>query len=394
MRVGLVAGETSGDQLGAGLIRALQKQVPGVTFEGVAGPLMQSAGCEAWESADALAVFGLIEPLREIPRLLRLRRELLRRWTDNPPDVFVGIDAPDFNLGLEKKLRDAGIPTVHYVSPSVWAWRQRRIRKIRKAVDTVLCLLPFEKKFYDEHGVNAVFVGHPLAEEMPLPSDPLPARRALNITSSRVVAVLPGSRRGEVSRLAGPFNATCRLLREQYPDLQFVAPIAAAHLKSVFEEQVRAAGIEDVMHVTEGRATEALIAADVVLLASGTATLQAALLGKPMVVAYKVAPLTYFMAKVLRLLKTRWFSLPNLLTPEPLVPELMQGQATPENLRDAVAGLLEDPQRRENITRAFAELRRELAQDADRIAARAVVELARARNAAVAPGPGAGDDAG
>jgi lipid-A-disaccharide synthase len=290
--------------------------------------------------------------------------------------VFVGIDAPDFNLGLEKKLRAAGIPTVHYVSPSVWAWRQRRIRKIRQAVDTVLCLLPFEKKFYDEHGVNAVFVGHPLAEAMPLPSDAAPARQALGISSGRVVAVLPGSRRGEVSRLAGPFTAACRLLGERFPDLQFVAPMASPKLKILFEEQLRNVGIEGAMHVMDGRATEALLAADVVLLASGTATLQAALVGKPMVVAYKVAPLTYFMARSLRLLKTRWFSLPNLLTVEPLVPELMQGMATAENLANAVAALLEDRQGREKIVRAFADLRRELAQDADRIAARAVVELA------------------
>lgn len=379
MRVGLVAGETSGDQLGAGLIRELRKLVPDLECEGVAGPLMQKAGCETWESADALAVFGLIEPLRHIPRLLRLRRLLLRRWTENPPDVFVGIDAPDFNLGLEKKLRAAGVPTVHYVSPSVWAWRQRRIRKIRKAVDTVLCLLPFEKKFYDEHGVNAVFVGHPLAEAMLLPTDPLPARQALGISSGRVIAVLPGSRRGEVARLAGPFTAACCLLRERFPDVQFVAPMASPKLKAIFEEQARDAGIADAMQVTEGRATEALLAADIVLLASGTATLQAALLGKPMVVAYKVAALTYFMARSLRLLKTRWFSLPNLLTAEPLVPELMQGMATPENLGNAVADLLEDEQGRDRIVRAFAELRRELSQDADRIAARAVIDLARGK---------------
>jgi lipid-A-disaccharide synthase len=258
----------------------------------------------------------------------------------------------------------------------VWAWRQRRIRKIRKAADTVLCLLPFEKKFYDAHGVNAVFVGHPLAESMPLNADPLPARQAIGLSSSRVVAVLPGSRRGEVSRLAGPFTAACRLLKEQFPELQFVAPMATPAIKQIFEEQVRNAGIEDAMFVTDCLATEALVAADVVLLASGTATLQAALVGKPMVVAYKVSALTYILAKSLRLLKTRWFSLPNLLTPEPLVAELMQGNATPENLRNEVAKLLEDRDSRQEIARAFAELRRELTKDADRTAARAVFELA------------------
>jgi lipid-A-disaccharide synthase len=322
---------------------------------------------------------GLIEPLREVPRLLRLRRMLLRRWTENPPDVFVGIDAPDFNLGLEKKLRASGVPTAHYVSPSVWAWRQGRIRKIRKAVDTVLCLLPFEKKFYDAHDVNAVFVGHPLAESMPMNADPLAARQALGISSQRVVAILPGSRRSEVSRLAGPFAAACRLLLNRYPDLQFVAPMARPDIRQLFEAEVARAGIEHAVVVTDGRATEALIAADAVLLASGTATLQAALLGTPMVVAYKVAPLTYFIARSLRLLKTQWFSLPNLLTPEPLVAELMQGSATPDNLCEAVAVLLDDNEGRQKIVAAFAELRQELTQNADRTAARAVMQLGNRR---------------
>ncbi len=376
MRIGFVAGETSGDQLGAGLIRELRKMVPELKCEGVAGPLMQSAGCDTWEHADALAVMGLIEPLREIPRLLRLRRMLFERWSAQPPDVFVGIDAPDFNLGLEKKLKALSIPTVHYVSPSVWAWRQGRIRKIRKAVDTVLCLLPFEKIFYDSRGIDAVFVGHPLAESMPMNPDPQAARRDLDIDSAQVVAILPGSRRSEVSRLAGPFAAAGRLLIDLHPGLSFVAPMAGPELRRLFEKKVIDAGIGDRVRLIDGNAPQAIVAADVVLLASGTATLQTALLGKPMVVAYKVAPLTYFIAKTFRLFKTPWFALPNLLTPEPLVAELMQGNATPEKLAAAVSSLLVDSVARQRVTAAFADLRKELSRDADRLAAQAVLALA------------------
>jgi lipid-A-disaccharide synthase len=375
VRIGFVAGETSGDQLGAGLIQELRKSVPDLHCEGVAGPLMQNAGCEAWEAAEALAVMGLIEPLREIPRLLRLRRTLLRRWTSRPPDVFVGIDAPDFNLGLECKLREAGIKTVHYVSPSVWAWRQGRMRKIKKAADTVLCLLPFEKKFYDEHGIAAVFVGHPLAESMPKDPDMSAARAVLGIRSKQVVAILPGSRHSEVSRLAGPFAATCRMLLETNPSLTFVAPMAGTALRAVFERHLREAGVRDAVCLTDGKAPLAISAADVVLLASGTATLQTALLGKPMVVAYRVAPLTGWIAKKFGLLKTSWFSLPNLLTPEPMVPELMQGDATPLKLHREVSLLLDDADRRRRIAAVFADLRVELSQDANRLAARAVLDL-------------------
>jgi lipid-A-disaccharide synthase len=377
VRIGLVAGETSGDQLGAGLIAELQKIVPDLHCEGVAGPLMQAAGCEAWEAADALAVMGLIEPLREIPRLLRLRRMLLRRWIARPPDVFIGIDAPDFNLGLEIKLKAHGIPTVHYVSPSVWAWRQGRIRKIRKAADRVLCLLPFEKKFYDANGVAADFVGHPLAESMPVNPDAGAARRELGITTRQVLAVLPGSRRSEVTRLAEPFAATCRLLSESHDSLAFVAAMASGELRQMFQRELDRAGMGNRVLLLDGNAPQAVAAADVVLLASGTATLQTALLGRPMVVAYKVAALTYAIARTFRLLKTPWFALPNLLTPEPMVPELMQNDATPSKLAAEVSSLLNDGDRRAAILAAFTELRKTLTTDADRMAARSVLSLAK-----------------
>ena len=376
MRIGLVAGETSGDLLGAGLMRELTARSPGVRFEGVAGPAMEAAGCEAWESSEALAVMGLIEPLREIPRLLKLRRMLIRRWTDVPPDVFVGIDAPDFNLRLETTLRERGVRTAHYVSPSVWAWRQGRVRKVAKAADKVLCLLPFEKAFYDQHDVAAEFVGHPMADGTPADLDTARARSALGIKAERVVAVLPGSRMSEVSRLGPVFASACARLVAAEPGLRFVAPMTSGKIRRLFEAQLITAGVASRFMLTDGDAQTVIAAADVVLLASGTAALQAALLCRPMVAAYRTAPLTYAIVKTFRLVKVPHFTLPNLLTPEPLVPEFLQGAAHSEALADAVSGLLKDPDRRAAIAGQFAILRAELAQGADKLAAQAVLELA------------------
>jgi lipid-A-disaccharide synthase len=381
MRIGLVAGETSGDQLGAGLIRALQETVPDSRFEGVAGPLMQAAGCQAWEESEALAVMGLIEPLTEIPRLLRLRRELIRRWIADPPDVFVGVDAPDFNLGLEVALKSRGIRTVHYVSPSVWAWRQRRVRKIARAADKVLCLLPFEKAFYDRHGIAAEFVGHPLADAVPHDLSAVHARQELDIAAPVVVAVLPGSRASEVKRLGPVFIAACGQMLAERPELRFVAPMASDKVRVAFAAELHKAGIAEHFRLVDRQAQRAIVAADVVLLASGTAALEAALLQRPIVAAYRLAPLTYLLAKALRLVKVPYFTLPNLLTPEPLVPEFLQGAATAEALSASVLGLLDDPDRRAMIAGEFARLRDQLAQGADRLAASAVLELARGGSA-------------
>lgn len=376
MRIGLVAGETSGDLLGAGLITELKAISPDVRFEGVAGPAMQTAGCEAWESSEALAVMGLIEPLREIPRLLRLRRMLLSRWTAEPPDVFVGIDAPDFNLGLEARLRERGVTTAHYVSPSVWAWRQGRLRKIARAVDKVLCLLPFEKAFYDQHDVTAEFVGHPLADRTPANPDSLQARSDLGVDAERVVAVLPGSRVSEVSRLGPVFASACARLAASDPGLRFVAPMTSDNIRQLFSAQLQEADIVAAFTLTAGDAETVMSAADVVLLASGTATLQAALLGRPMVAAYRIAPLTYAIMKYFRLWKGQYFTLPNLLTPDPLVPEYLQDAANPRELSDAVSALLQDPERRAAIAGQFAKLHTALAVGADKRAAQAVFELA------------------
>ncbi len=376
MQVALVAGEASGDLLGAGLIRAVRERVPDAEFSGVAGPRMQAAGCEAIADAELLAVMGFVEPLRRLPQLLYLRGSLTRRWIARPPDVFVGIDAPDFNLRLEAGLRRAGVPTAHYVSPSVWAWRQGRIPKIRAAADRVLCILPFEKAFYDRQGIDAEFVGHPMADRIPAVVDMGAARTALGLDTGRpVLAVLPGSRLSEVSRLAPVFAAACRILAASHPGLQFACPVATASLGPGIRQSLADQGISDRFQLYDGRSEVVLAAADTVLLASGTAALEAALFQKPMVAAYKVAPLTAALIRGLGLLKVERFTLPNQLTETPLVPEFIQQEAKPAAIATAVADLLGDPARRAAIADRFATLRAELAIGADQRAAEAVLSL-------------------
>jgi lipid-A-disaccharide synthase len=361
--------------LGAGLIREIRKTHPQAVFEGVAGPLMMAAGCQVWEDAEALAVMGLVEPLKEIPRLIRLRRNLAARWIASPPDVFVGIDAPDFNLGLEKRLRANGIKTVHYVSPSVWAWRRWRVRKIAKAVDKVLCLLPFEKDFYDQHGVEAEFVGHPLADNIPEDLDRQGERHRHGVDKGIVVAVMPGSRAGEVSRLGPVFAGAAKRLAERYPDIAFIAPMATQKVRKMFEMHLAEAGVADKFSVIDGQAQSAIAASDVVLLASGTAALEAALLRRPMVAAYRLAPLTFFIGHTCKMVKVKYVTLPNLLTSVPYVPEFLQKAASAEALADAVAELLDDRGRRGEIEESFANLRNELRRGADARAAAAVLAL-------------------
>lgn len=376
MRIGLVAGEASGDLLGAGLIRAIKARVPDATFEGVAGPAMKDAGCECWENSEALAVFGLIEPLTEIPRLLRLRRSLAQRWKASPPDVFVGIDAPDFNFGLEKRLRKAGIPTVHYVSPSIWAWRPGRIKTVQKAADRVLCILPFEKAIYDAKGIDAVFVGHPKATALPADINVDSVREILDLGNGPVVAVLPGSRGGEISRLGPKFAAAAAILAGSRDDLRFVTPVASPGLRPMIEAQLAAAGVADRFRLVDGDSIEAMSAADVVLLASGTAALESALLGKPTVAAYAIGKLSGAIARMIGL-KNKYFTIPNLIVDAELIPEFIQEDVESEAMAQAVAALLDDPARREEISRRFATLRTELALGADERAADAVIELAR-----------------
>ena len=375
MKIGLVAGEASGDVLGAGLIRAVRARIPNAVFEGVAGPEMAAAGCEQWEPSESLAVMGIVEPLAHIPRLLRLRRGLAKRWRESPPDVFIGIDAPDFNLGLEIKLRKAGIKTAHYVSPSIWAWRPGRVKKVKKAADRVLCILPFEPALYEGHGVKAVFVGHPKAHEAPEIVDMEAARLRLGLDAGEVVAVMPGSRSGEVSRIGGIVAAAAREILAARPGVRFVTPVAMPKLRPMIEQQLDEAGVAEQFILLDGDSELAMSAADVVLQASGTAVLEAALLRKPTVATYRVSPLTYWIAR--RLVKLEHFTLPNLLTEQPLVPEFIQQNALPGPIAAEVVALLDDPERRRSISERFDRLRAELALDADQHAADSVIELAR-----------------
>ncbi|MDY6813971.1 MAG: lipid-A-disaccharide synthase [Pseudomonadota bacterium] len=369
-----VAGEQSGDLLGASLIEALRVRRPSLVCSGVAGPQMVTAGCRAERSSDELAVMGLTEVLAHLPRLLALRRTLVRRYRAQPPDVFVGIDAPDFNLGLERRLRRAGIPTVHYVSPSVWAWRQRRVKTVAAAADRLLCLFPFELDFYRAHGVDARFVGHPLADRLPLRVDSLAARRRLGLAADGpLLAVLPGSRHGEVARLGPLFAQTLAQLAAARPALRYVAPMASPAIDAQFAAALAAHAPQVPVQRVAGESTAAMAAADAVLLASGTATLEAMLLKRPMIVAYQLAPLTWQIVR--RMVKVPHVALPNLLAGEALVPEYLQADATPLALAAAVLGMLDDTARRERLQARFTELHEQLRRDAAAQAAEVVLEL-------------------
>ena len=377
----MVAGEASGDNLGGPLIRALAARTDGARFYGVAGPAMTDAGCEQWYPSDTLAVMGLAEILQHLPRLVRFKRDLLRRFSAARPDAFIGIDSPEFNLRMARALRERGVATVQYVSPQVWAWRRGRVRTIAEAVDLVLCVLPFETAFYQSHDVGAVFVGHPLADRVPFESDPVAARAALGLPAGgEVVAVLPGSRGGEVSRLGPPFAATVAWLAERRPGLGFVAPMANAAARSVFEQALRdhAPGVQ--VHLADGRALDAIAASDAVLLASGTATLETALVKRPMVVAYRMAPLTGWLLREMKLVKTEFFSIPNLLAGRQLVPEYFQEQVRAEVLGPAMLEQLERPDRGALVD-AFGEIHQVLRRDASARAADAVLELLSRRRA-------------
>jgi lipid-A-disaccharide synthase len=375
VKVGLVAGEASGDLLGAGLIAAIRERVPGARFAGVAGPRMTAAGCEAWVPTERLSVMGLAEVLKVLPELLRLRRSLARRLRDWQPDVLVGIDAPDFNLGLERKLRGS-VRTVHYVSPSIWAWRPRRIRKIGRAADLVLCLLPFETRPYESAGIPSRFVGHPLADEIPDRSDAAPARAELGLDPQRpVVAVLPGSRGTEIGHLGDDFAATVAWLAARRPALQFVAPMARPDLRERFQAMLGARAGNVAVTLTDGRAREAIAAADVVLLASGTATLEAALIKRPMVVAYRVAPFTRWLLETFRLLRVTHFALPNLLAGRALVPEVLQDAVTPDRLGEETLRWLDDRAASDALVAEFDRMHRALRRNASVQAAEAVMDL-------------------
>jgi lipid-A-disaccharide synthase len=356
LRVALVAGEASGDILGAALIEALRSRVPQLECFGVAGPKMVAAGCQAWAGAAELSVMGLAEVLGHLPRLLRLRARLARRFAGARPDVFVGIDSPDFNLPLAGRLRRAGIRCVQYVSPQVWAWRQGRARTIGRDCDLVLCLLPFETEFYARHGLPAVFVGHPLADEIPLSVDRAGARAALGVAAgATLIALLPGSRVGEVARLGPPFVAAARWLAARRPAFEFIAPMASAATRECFERQIAQVPDAPAIRRVDGQSQRVLAAADAAIVTSGTATLETLLSNRPMVVAYKANPITAFLALKLGLVKVPYFSQPNLLAGRALVPELLQGQVTPAALGAALLAELESPA---HLAELSAEFRR------------------------------------
>ncbi|CAI8918550.1 lipid-A-disaccharide synthase [Pseudomonas chlororaphis] len=368
LRIALVAGEASGDILGAGLMRALKAQHTAVEFIGVGGPLMQAEGLVSYFPMERLAVMGLVEVLGRLRELLARRKKLVQTLIAEKPDVFIGIDAPDFNLNIELQLRQAGIKTVHYVSPSVWAWRQKRVLKIREGCDLMLTLFPFEAKFYEEKGVPVRFVGHSLADAIPLKADRAAARAELGLPDGPLVALMPGSRGGEVGRLGALFLDAAQRLRALRPGVRFVMPCASPERRTQLEELL--AGRDLPLTLLNGQSHQALAACDAVLIASGTATLEALLYKRPMVVAYRLAPLTFWILK--RMVKSPYISLPNLLAQRLLVPELLQDDATAEALAQTLSPLIEDGQEQ---TRGFDEIHRTLRRDASNQAAEAVLNL-------------------
>jgi lipid-A-disaccharide synthase len=371
LRIALVAGEPSGDRLGAALIQAIRLRDSEVDFEGIAGPRMRAAGCRVLAEAEQLAVMGVTEVAVHLPRLLALRHRVRNHFLERPPDVFVGIDAPDFNLSLERALKQRGVVTVHWVSPSVWAWRRYRLKKIRAGVDLMMTLFPFEAPFYEQAGVAATFVGHPLADEIPsagqdgeTPAGP-----------GRRVALLPGSRAGEVRRLLPVFLEAARLCQTAMPQLSFVLPVAVPHLRSLCRRWLdRPAYAALQLTLLDGQARDAMAGADAVLLASGTAALECMLLGRPMIVAYRVHPFTYPVVK--RMLRVPYVSLPNHLLGREHVPEYLQSDANPRRLAAALLALLQHPGLAARQVRAFAPVHRRLRHNAAQRAAAAVLERA------------------
>lgn len=384
MLIVLVAGEQSGDNLGAQLIKALRQRLPQARFAGIAGPRMVAAGCEAWERVESLSVMGLFEIIPHLPRLLRIRRELIDRVLAEKPAVYVGVDAKEFNLRIAPRFKAQGIPTVQYVSPQVWAWRQGRVHTIGRAVDLILCLLPFEKPFYDAHSVHAEFVGHPLADQIPLTLDAQQARSELGLAiEGEYVAILPGSRNGEVSRLSPDFAATIAWLLERRPQLRFIVALANDSTRAIFQaalDRVTARApqlrdqLRDQVTLVNGNAQTVMAASDAVLLASGTATLEATLIKRPMVVAYRLGLLTSFLLKHLKLFKAPFFAQPNLLAGRLVVPEFFNAEVRADVLGPAVLQQLGRADRA-SLVQTFTSIHETLRRDASARAADAIVDL-------------------
>ncbi|OCG61188.1 lipid-A-disaccharide synthase [Gilliamella sp. Nev3-1] len=374
LTIALVAGETSGDILGAGLIRALRKHHPNIEFVGIAGPQMQAEGCQAWYEMDELSVMGIVEVLGRLRRILSIRRDITQRLIQLKPDIFIGIDAPDFNLSLEGKLKQAGIKTIHYVSPSVWAWKQKRVFKIKRNTNLILAFLPFEKAFYDKFDVPCRFIGHKMADDIALNPNQHAMRQQLGIPlNSRCIALLPGSRHAEVALLSAPFLKAAILLRKRYPDLHIVVPLVNAKRRQEFEQiKAEIAPTLDVQ-LLDGHAREAMIASNAAILASGTVALECMLAKCPMVVGYKMKPFTFWLAK--KLIKTPYVSLPNILAGKAIVPELLQQDCTPENITNHIISFLESDN--SILKETFLSLHNQIRCNADEQAAQAVIDVIR-----------------
>ena len=374
MIIALVAGEASGDQLGAALIRAIRSTQPDIRFAGIGGPLMKAAGMDCWWDTGQLSLFGLFEVIAHLPRLVRLRRQLIKRVVDLKPDVFISIDAPDFNLGVEKKLKARKIPVIHYVSPTIWAWRSGRVTRIAKSTDRVMCLFPFEPDCYQQHAVAADYTGHPMADEIPLQVDTGSARAALEIeTPGPCIALLPGSRLSEVEKLSGAMLDAAVILTKRDPETCFLMPAATDHIRKYFEsELLKYSGVN--CRIFSSHSKQVMAAADVVICASGTATLEVMLVNRPMVVCYRLAGMTYSLAKWLKLVKSRFFALPNILSSEALVPELLQNEVSGRRIAEEVVKWLDQPGLRDNLRQRFDLLHRQLKMDAAATAANVVLQ--------------------
>lgn len=375
VRIAMVAGEASGDLLGGRLIEALRRRLPEAEFFGVGGPKMIAAGFTSWLAQEKLAVRGLVEVVKHLRELLALRSELFRRLVATQPQLFVGIDSPDFNLGLERRLKRSGVATVHLVSPQVWAWRPGRVHTMRRAVSHMLVLFPFEEAIYRDAGLPVTYVGHPLADDIPEHIDRDAARVELRLPALvPIVAVLPGSRQSEIDMMAGPFIETVKLVARRTPGVRFLVPLITRETRELFETAVYRHGAQDLpLTLLFGHARDALIACDVALAASGTVTLEAALSRRPMVIAYRVAPLSYAIAR--RLVRVQHIGLPNILCDESVVPEFIQDDVTPENLAQAVCNLLADEPIRRAVERRFTRLHAEMRRDAAERAADALLAL-------------------
>lgn len=376
LRIGIIAGEASGDNLGAGLMRAIRARHPDCVFEGIGGPAMCQLGFHSFYAMERLSVMGFVEPLGRLPELLKMERNLRQHFIARPPDVFIGIDSPGFNLRFEEPLRQAGIPTVHYVSPSIWAYREKRVHRIKRAVDLMLVLFPFETEIYRRHAIPVEFVGHPLADDIGFDDQREAARRTLHIgQDATVIALLPGSRANELKRLGPVFLRTALACRERHPRLQFILPCAGPERRRQMERLVRREGCESLVRLLDGNAQNAMAAADLVLMSSGTATLEALLLNRPMVICYKLAPLTYALAS--RMVRIPHVGLPNLLAGRELLPEFLQHAVTVGNLLPAIEKLLADNSGGEDLQAEFRRIHTSLRCQASERAADAVLRLCR-----------------